>query len=113
MKVIRGAICAQNTAESISENALLQVSSILKRNNLSADSVSAVFFSATADLDACYPATAVRRQLLPEASFMCFRVMDVKNSLPNCLRVAVFADVQTAVHCYIGEAKKLRPDIDG
>ena len=70
MKVIRGAICAQNTAESISENALLLVSIILKRNNLSADSVSAVFFSATADLDACYPATAVRRQLLPEASSM-------------------------------------------
>ena len=109
MKVIRGAVCAENSVESISQNAVALVKEILQANNLSAQNVEAVFFSATRDLDACYPATAVRTQLLPNASFMCFQEMYVPNSLPKVLRVGVFAEMEgEPKHCYLGETRNLR-----
>ena len=112
LKVIRGAICAENTAESISENAVTLVREILTRNCLAAERVSAVFFSATADLNACYPATKVRETLLPNAAFMCFAEMQVASSLSHCIRVAVFAEVEDVKHCYLGKASQLRADLN-
>ncbi len=113
MKVIRGAICAENTAESISNASLQLVQEIMVRNNLSANDVLYVFFTATADLNAVYPAKAVREDLLPNACFNCAQEMHVAGSLKKCLRVAVFvATDKTAVkHCYLGEASCLRTDL--
>lgn len=109
MKVIRGAVCAENSVESISQNAVALVKEILQANNLSSQDVAAVFFSATPDLNACYPATAVRTQLLPNASFMCFQEMHVPNSMPKVLRVGVFAEIDgEPTHCYLGETRNLR-----
>ena len=111
MKVIRGAICAENTISGISDAAVTLVREILNANGLSQEQVSAVFFSATNDLDACYPATAVRRELLPNASFMCFQEMNTVCSLKHCIRVAVFAETNVVHHCYLGEAAVLRRDL--
>lgn len=115
MAAIRGAICAQNTAEDISRCAVELVSVILERNALSTESVEAVIFSATADLDACYPASAVRKQFdLPQAAFFCTHEMNVVGSLDHCLRVLIIADgiSQSDVrHCYLGRASELRPDL--
>ncbi len=112
MKVIRGAICAENNAESISKNSVFLVEQVLKANCLVADDIECVFFSATPDLTSCYPATAVRKKLLPHASFMCFSEMFTDGSLPKVIRVAVFANKDIVPkHCYIGEASALRPDL--
>ncbi len=111
MKVIRGAICAQNTISDISDSAVQLVGKIMTENKLSPDKVSAVFFSVTEDLDACYPATAVRRELLPDAAFMCFQEMKTVCSLKHCIRVTIFAETDVVRHCYIGEAACLRPDL--
>lgn len=111
IKVIRGAICAENTAQSISHNAVTLVKEIMERNSLSEEKISAVFFSATPDLNACYPATEVRKTLLPNAAYMCFAEMRVEGSLDHCIRVAVFAETDEARHCYLGEAAKLREDL--
>lgn len=113
MKVIRGAVCAENNEKSISENALLLVSEILAANRLADRDVECVFFSVTPDLNACYPAAAVRRNLLPEASFMCFSEMPAEGSMPHVIRVAVFVNKDILpVHRYIGEASALRPDLN-
>lgn len=109
MKVIRGAVCAENTPQSISQNALLLMQEILKRNKLSAQQVASVFFSTTADLSACYPATAVRKQLLPNAAFMCLQEMQVDGSMQGVIRVAVFARTnREVVNCYLGQTQQLR-----
>lgn len=112
MKVIRGAVCVSNTAEDISAGAVRLVEQIMKANGLFQGDVEAVFFSATRDLDACYPAAAVREKLLPQAAFMCFAEMNVAGSAQGVIRAAVFAKTEkTPVHCYLGEAAKLRPDL--
>lgn len=115
MGAIRGAICANNTQEDISAKSVELVTEIFKANSIDGSDVQAIFFSATADLNACYPAKAVREQLnLDKAAFMCFTEMAVENSLAKCIRVCVFVDKLSqndCKHCYLGEAKALRQDL--
>ncbi len=115
MAAIRGAICAQNTCEDISARATELVSEIFRLNNLRADCVEAIIFSATEDLTACYPATAVRERLrLDNVAFFCVREMRVEQSLDHCLRALVLVNglaQQDVAHCYLGKAARLRPDL--
>lgn len=115
LKIIRGATCAQNTEKSIAHNAVTLITEIMSRNCLKETDVSAIFFTATADLNAANPATAVRAQLnLHQVAFMCAQEMSVAGALPRCLRVALFAQIpdDTAVTpVYLGNAATLRPDL--
>ena len=117
MGAIRGAICCENTSSSIGSKAVELVGAILDVNKISANDVEAVFFTVTQDLNACYPAKAVREQLnMPNIAFMCAQEMNVSVSLEHCIRVCVFApklSQKRCKHCYLGEAKSLRIDLSG
>lgn len=114
IKIIRGAVCAQNTSESISQNAVDLITEIISKNRIDKAAISAIFFTATDDLDAANPATVVRKTLgLDEVAFMCAQEMHVCGALPCCLRVAVFVQVDAdtrVVPVYLGKAATLRPD---
>ena len=116
MGAIRGAICAKNTVEDIGQKSVRVVKAIIEQNSLSLDTIEAVIFSVTDDLNACYPAKSVREQLqLNHAAFMCFKEMSVPNSLSNCIRVCVLVsglEQKQCKHCYIGETAVLRPDLN-
>ena len=115
LKVIRGAVCAENTAESIGENAVKLIAEIISRNSLEVGEITAIFFTATNDLDQANPATAVRTQLnLHNVAFMCAQEMTVRGMLPRCLRVAVFVETEQSapfVPVYLGAAATLRQDL--
>ena len=115
MGAIRGAICADNTVEDISTKSLQLVREIFSRNKIEKNHVTAIFFSVTNDLNACYPAKSVREQLgLANVAFMCFAEMNVPSSLMHCIRVCVFVDdlpQEQCKHCYLGEAQVLRADL--
>ncbi|MCM1289976.1 MAG: chorismate mutase [Corallococcus sp.] len=115
LKIVRGAVCAQNTAESISQNASRLIGEILSRNRLENKNVSAIFFTVTRDLDAANPATAVRREFcMDNVAFMCSQEMSVVGMLPFCIRAAVFAETEqssTLIPVYLGDAAILRPDL--
>ena len=117
MGAIRGAICAKNTADDIGQKSVDLISAIVDANGISPDRIEAVIFSVTEDLNACYPAASVRERLgLDKVAFMCLQEMRVPNSLPNCIRVCVFVKglaQKKCVHCYLGEAAALRPDLIG
>lgn len=116
MGVIRGAICADNTTEDISAKAVELVSAIMQQNALFGDCIEAIIFTATSDLDACYPATAVRQRLgLNNTAFMCCAEMQVIDSLRGCIRVCVFVpslSQKLCKHCYLGKAAVLRSDLN-
>ena len=116
MGAIRGAICAENTVEDISRKSLQLVNEIISRNKINKNRISAIFFSCTQDLDACYPATVIREQLgLANVAFMCFAEMKVPASLTQCIRVCVFVEgiaQQRCKHCYLGKASALRADLE-
>ena len=115
MAAIRGAICAQNDAKDISARATELVEEIVKCNKLQISDICAVIFTCTADLDACYPAAAVRELLAsPKIAYVCAQEMNVKGSLDHCIRVCVIAEgiaQSDCKHRYLGKAAVLRSDL--
>ena len=113
---IRGAVtCSENSKEEIINETRRLLLNIIDKNELKIDEITAVFFTATKDLDKVYPAVAARELGITGAALMCFQEMHVEGSLERCIRVGVWAEngkaQKEAAHVYIGEAAKLRPDL--
>lgn len=114
---IRGA----TTADDNNEKDVLAVTKFLLeemivKNNVIPESVSHVFISATKDIDACFPAKAMREiQGWTHVPVMCMREMDVQNALAKCIRVMMVTSTdkkqQEIIHIFHNEAIKLRPDL--
>ncbi len=112
---IRGAITVEaNTREAILAAAYELMTALIEANQLEQSDVGGIFFSATADLDAEYPAVAVRQMGWRDAAIMCGQEMSVSGSLPMCLRVMVMWNTTRAAdqirHIYLRGAQVLRPD---
>ncbi|MGB9779385.1 chorismate mutase [Caldanaerobacter sp.] len=115
IRVIRGATTTENTKDAIFKDTVALIEEILKRNNLKKENLISIFFSATKDLNAAYPAEAVRKEMgFDDVPMMCFQEMEVMGSLSKCIRVAVFTNIEESQkinHVYLKEAKNLRPDL--
>jgi chorismate mutase len=113
---IRGAVCVEaNTAEHIVKAAVQLLEEITKENQLNKDDVAAIIFTATKDLNSIYPAVAARSLGWDNTALMCTQEMDVRDSMPMCLRVLILWNTELTTleikHIYIGEARRLRPDL--
>ncbi|CAK9331395.1 chorismate mutase [Thermoanaerobacter kivui] len=90
------------------------IKEIIEVNKLKERDIISIFFSATKDLDAAYPAEAVRNMGITSVPMMCFQEMDVKGSLSHCIRVMLLinCDEEKEIkHVYLKDTKKLRPDL--
>ncbi|SDH07562.1 chorismate mutase [Alteribacillus persepolensis] len=114
---VRGAITIhENTEEDIVKSTKLLLEEMISQNDLEPEYVSHIWFTATSDIDAVFPAKAVRSlegwQFVP---VMCAKEIDVKNSLPKCIRIMLQAEIDKAQkdvqHVYLRDAKQLRPDL--
>lgn len=114
---IRGAITVSHNDESEILDATVELlNEIVLRNEVNPEDIASVFVTVTADLDAAFPARAIRQmqgwELVP---LMCSLEISVPNGLPKCIRLMVLintnkgqADIR---HIYLNEAQKLRPDL--
>jgi len=87
---------------------------MIKANSIEPADIICIFFTATGDLKSAYPAEAARDMGLTMSPMMCLQEMDVNGSLPRCIRVLIQVERVTEKeikHVYLGEAKRLRPDI--
>lgn len=112
-KGIRGAITVENNSEASIKDAVCELfSELIKQNSLLKEKVSHVVFSTTKDLDTVYPAKFVRKDLgWDTTAFMCVQEMDVKNSLPMCIRVLITYNCDEDFepkYVYLKGAKNLR-----
>jgi len=113
---VRGAISvAENNAEAIYEATATLVRTIFEFNQLEAEDVASIFFTTTRDLDAAFPALAVRRDLgLTDIPMMCSHEMEVRGALPRIVRVMFHVNTTRSAaeirHVYLREAVALRPD---
>lgn len=89
---------------------------LIEQNNIDPTDVAQILFSVTADVDACFPAAAVR--LIEGWSFvpvMCMREIPVPGSLPMCIRIMMTVNTtknqEEINHVYLGNAVALRPDL--
>ncbi len=113
---IRGAISVDaNSAEAIVAATRELLERIIAANGLAADDVASVILSATADLDAAYPARAVREMGWVNVPLLCMQEMAVVGSLARCIRVLVHWNTDLAPaqirHVYLDRACVLRPDL--
>jgi len=89
---------------------------LLDRNALAAEDLVSCLFTLTPDLHSEFPAVAAREMGLSSVPLMCARELDVPGAMPRVIRVMVhcyLAEGRTPQHAYLGEAAKLRLDLEG
>jgi chorismate mutase len=113
---LRGAITVDvNQSEAILGATEWLMREIMKRNDLTPEDVVSCLFTVTEDLDAEFPAVAARRLGFDTVPLMCAREIPVPGSLPRVIRVLMHyyaADDHVAAHVYLGDARRLRMDLE-
>lgn len=114
---LRGAnTVTENTAEAILSATDKLMREILSRNALDAEHLVSCIFTLTPDLDAQFPAVAAREMGLSSVPLLCAREIPVPGALPRVIRVLIHAYMPAgtkAEHVYLGDAVKLRLDLQG
>jgi chorismate mutase len=113
---IRGAIQVDaNIAELVLDATAELVTEVMTRNDLTADDIVSVIFTATTDLDAAFPAAAARKVGLQDVPLMCASEISVPEALPRVIRLMAHVEVpgpRSAIrHVYLRGAAALRIDI--
>ena len=116
LRGIRGATTVEsNTRDAILEATGELLSAIIDANGLQEDDVASVFFSATQDLNAEFPALAARHMGWSNVALTCMQEMYVPGSLPMCVRILIHANTAKAQSdvrfVYLRGARVLRPDL--
>lgn len=116
LRGIRGATTVEsNTKDEILSATAELLSAIVQANELQEDDVASVFFSATQDLNAEFPALAARHMGWSHVALTCMEEMYVPGSLPMCVRILMHVNTtkrQDEVQfVYLRGAKALRPDL--
>ena len=115
IKFIRGATTAScNSIEEI-ENAVVElIDELISRNSLSKSNLLSITFTATKDLDACFPASIARKcNGLDSVAFLDCQQMHVSNDMDFCIRIMAQVLLPTnklVKHPYLRGAAKLRSD---
>ena len=110
---IRGATTADaNTEEAIHEATAELVQALIDANSLEEDSLAAVFFTLTPDLNAAFPATAARKLAWANAPLVDITQVAVEGSLPRCIRILILVNTdkepKDLVYKYLKGAANLR-----
>ncbi|PTM58684.1 chorismate mutase [Desmospora activa DSM 45169] len=114
---IRGATTVTaNDAEVILTATRELLEAIVAANGVEPDDIASVFITMSSDLNATFPAEAIRTMPGWEwVPLMCASEIDVPGSLPRCIRLLILTDTtqsqREVKHVYLGEAKRLRPDL--
>jgi chorismate mutase len=114
---VRGAITvSSNTEEEIISATEELLAKVIELNQISPDSVASAFISTTEDINAAFPAKAMRKfEGWTYVPVMCMREIPVPNSLKMCIRIMMHVNTnklqEKIVHVYLSDAIALRPDL--
>jgi chorismate mutase len=113
---LRGAASVdRNDAPAILGSTEALMREIMERNAVGPADVVSCIFTLTDDLDAEFPAVAARRLGFDRVPLLCAREVPVPGALPRVIRVLIhyYADDEhRAQHVYLGEARRLRSDLE-
>ena len=112
---IRGATTASgNSPEEIEDAVVELIDVLISRNNLLKTNLLSITFTATKDLDACFPASVARKcNGLDSVAFLDCQQMYVSNDVDFCIRVmaqVLLPPNNPIKHPYLRGASKLRGD---
>jgi chorismate mutase len=112
---VRGAISVdENSSEAILAAARELLLALVEATGIEPDDVGSLHFTTTVNLNAEYPALAVRQMGWTDVAILCGHEMDVPHGLPRCLRVLIMWNTTHSAHeiqhIYLRDAVVLRPD---
>ncbi len=115
IKFIRGATTATgNSIEEIEDAVVELIDQLISRNNLIKTNLLSIIFTATKDLDACFPASIARKcNELDSVAFLDCQQMYVSNDINFCIRIMAQVLLPANIpvkHPYLRGASKLRTD---
>ena len=113
--IIRGATTATGNSVKEIEDAVVElVDELISRNNLAKTNLLSITFTATKDLDACFPASIARKcNGLDSVAFLDCQQMHVPNDVNFCIRImaqVLLTPDYPVKHPYLRGASKLRID---
>ena len=112
---IRGATTASGNSVREIEDAVVElINELISRNNLTESNLLSITFTATKDLNACFPASVARRcNGLDAVAFLDCQQMYVSSDVKFCIRImaqVLLPPENTVKHPYLRGASKLRAD---
>ena len=112
---IRGATTASGNSIEEIENAVVElIDELISRNSLIKSNLLSITFTATKDLDACFPASIARKcNGLDSVAFLDCQQMYVSNDIDFCIRLmaqVLLPQNNPVNHPYLRGAAKLRTD---
>ena len=112
---VRGATTAEaNTAEAILAAASELVKALVEANGIRPEQVASAMFTTTADLDAEYPARAIRGDGWEHVALLGGQEMAKPSGVARCIRVLIHWNTSLPAmdvrHVYLRGAVALRPD---
>ena len=112
---IRGATTASGNSVREIEVAVVElIDELISRNNLIKSNILSITFTATKDLDACFPASIARKfNGLDSVAFLDCQQMYVSNDVDYCIRImaqVLLPPNNLIKHPYLRGAAKLRTD---
>ena len=112
---IRGATTASGNSVKEIEVAVVElINELISRNNLIKTNILSITFTATNDLNACFPASIARKlNGLDSVAFLDCQQMHVSNDVDFCIRMmaqVLLPPNMSSKHPYLRGASKLRAD---
>ena len=116
VRAVRGAVQLERDEPAhMHEQVAELVTQMLERNDLAADDLISVWFTATPDLHSDFPAVAARKLGIVDVPLICAQELDVEGAMPRVVRILAHIETdrpKSAVnHVYLGAAASLRRDI--
>ena len=116
VRAIRGATqLERDDRDHLLERVSELMAMVLDDNELDADQLISVIFTATDDVHSEFPAYAARRLGLVDVPLLCARELQIEGSLPRIVRVMAHVDTDVTrseiTHVYLHGAASLRRDL--
>lgn len=118
LAAFRGAVCVENSAESITENVCLMCRKLFSENNIKAEDIVSLQFTITDDITVLNPATALRKGNpgldVSAVPLFCSQEAKIDGGMKQVIRALLTAYVeegQERHNVYLNGAENLRKDI--
>ena len=116
VRAARGAIAVrEDVSEVVLDATQRLLDRLVERNDVVAEDIVSVFFTATGDLTSVFPAEAARRMGLGKVPLLCAQEIPVRGAMPRVVRVLMHFQTERAqsevAHVYLDGAESLRDDL--
>lgn len=116
VRALRGATTVdEDSKELITERVVELLQAMVAQNAVDHDDLISVWFTATSDIHAMFPAAAARTVGFGDVPLLCAQELDIEGATPRCIRVLAHLNTTRSNaelhHVYLHGARALRDDL--